>query len=61
MIKAKKHPMGRPVAKLAYPMKSPKTINVGYGFGQLRPDRSRDMAAEPKILADLMMLINGIS
>jgi len=60
-IKAKRCVLGRPIAKEATPIKSPKTFDVGYGPGQLRPDGSRDLRAEERILAKLTMDANGLS
>lgn len=60
-ISAKKCVMGRPVAKELKPIISPKSINVGYGPFQLRPDESRDIRAECRELGKITMAINGMS
>jgi hypothetical protein len=61
MIYAKRCVLGRPVAKTLIPIKSPKTFDVGYGPGQLRPDGSRQPESERRVLGDLTMLVNGMS
>ncbi len=61
MISTKKHIMGRPVAKTLKPIIIHKSINMGYGKGQLRPNNSRDPLAECRQFGMLIMLINGMS
>jgi hypothetical protein len=62
-IKAAPCKMGRPVAKEAYPIITPKntTFDIGYGPNQLRPDGSRDLRAEDRILSKIVMRANGLS
>lgn len=61
MIRVKNCVLGRPVAKKLVPIKSPKTIDVGYGPGRLKPDGSRQPETERRVLDRLNMLINGLS
>lgn len=60
-ITVKRRQMGRPIAKVGQPINLFKNINVGYGPGQLRPDGSRDATAEPRVMAQLVMIVNGMS
>jgi len=60
-IRAKKCVLGRPVAKKLQPIIMPKSIDVGYGPFQLRPDGSRDIRAECRQLGKITMKINGMS
>lgn len=60
-IIVKKCVLGRPVAKELKQIILPQEINVGYGKFQLRPDGSRDIRAECRQLAKIVMDINGMS
>lgn len=60
MIKVKRCVLGKPIAK-PLPIILPKEIDVGYGPSQLRPDGSRDIRAEYRQLAKIVMDINGMS
>lgn len=61
MIRVKRCVLGRPVAKELTPIKSPKTFDVGYGPGQLKPDGSRQPETERRVLNKLSQLVNGMS
>jgi len=61
MISAKKHVLGRPVAKELKSIISPKSINVGYGLFKLRPKGSRDAMAEYRVFGKIVMRLNGMS
>ncbi len=59
-IKAKRCVLGKPVVEWL-PIKLPQSINVGYGPFQLRPNGSRDIGAECRRFAKIIMDINGMS
>jgi len=61
VIKANKIILGRPIAKGLKQIINKDQINVGYGFGQLRPNKARDIRAECRQLAIIIMDINGMS
>lgn len=62
VVFAKRCQLGRPRAKTAYPIQLPqKTLDVGYGPGQLRPDGSRDPRVESRQFAKITSAINGLS
>ena len=59
-IKVKRSVLGKPVVQWL-PIKLPQSLDVGYGPFQLRPTGSRDIRAECRRFAKIVMDINGMS